>query len=545
MKSTSVELKSLNYILWILLVIILSSCNENTLEVKDAKIQRVDSIGYDNLNFSLKQEFAKAFAKVIAHSQEVRQFIKEEALRKIDYDYDVLYSLIRHQKIYDGRTIENMLTEYISFDKLALIESRMPTLTIFVPKLPMNSFSAEKWNPCDEIPVVGIRTNLSNEVLYYDGLGKEDKIEATEIPGFPIVVIKDNERIYSKTSASERSSLIVPSEDNNVTLEFINDNFNNLKSQGVNLNPKVVKTVKRGSLSIKIPDELEKVYQSYDIYEHKDGWQRDYIYYNIAPDHPKGPFNYDMKEYIVSFEMLGDPYGVFDKISDQEADPKLDGNLHRKDIPGRKGYHYGCWTDGEFEFKVKVYWGAKNSIGTEYITYFRANPDDLFHINYKETKKGKKYKVQSIKFKTLDLSLPLFEWNLENYSSSIKIAIEEVDAVETVKQTIENYVDFATNFGFDVNWGQTVKTGIKFGASQKQSLKVTNEITTTLGNDELGEVIVNFGDDIILSRNDMFEGTIRHQIIVPDYNNKYSTGWYRIHIAPLDSRYVKPFVSPR
>ena len=133
------------------------------------------------------------------------------------------------------------------------------------------------------------------------------------------------------------------------------------------------------------------------------------------------------------------------------------------------------------------------------------------------------------------LALPLFEWDLNNYSSSIKIAIEEVDDVGTMVNTVSYIHEFATNFGFDASFGKTVKIGAKFGASTKDSKTETQQITTALGNDELGEVIINFGDNIINSEN-LVGGDNRNGVMVnkkPDYNNKYYTGWYKIHIAPL------------
>lgn len=69
---------------------------------------------------------------------------------------------------------------------------------------------------------------------------------------------------------------------------------------------------------------------------------------------------------------------------------------------------------------------------------------------------------------------------------------------------------------------------------------VTNsyKITTTLESDDLGTVIVNFGDQIILSKSEKeypsIYGSGRSSAYrSPDYNNKYYTGYYRIHIAPL------------
>ena len=79
--------------------------------------------------------------------------------------------------------------------------------------------------------------------------------------------------------------------------------------------------------------------------------------------------------------------------------------------------------------------------------------------------------------------LPLFEWDLENYGATIKIAIEEVDGQETEVNSISSSIEFATNFGFDASFGEKVKFGVKFGSTIKEVLNVSNTITKTLGGD--------------------------------------------------------------
>ncbi|MFK1909690.1 hypothetical protein ACIXCZ_17820 [Bacteroides fragilis] len=101
--------------------------------------------------------------------------------------------------------------------------------------------------------------------------------------------------------------------------------------------------------------------------------------------------------------------------------------------------------------------------------------------------------------------------------------------METIEQTISTTNEFASNFSYDATFGEVVKNGLKFGASQKETRTVSYKVSTTKGNDELGEVIVNFADDIIMSRNHIGRN---QRVINPDYNNKYTTGWYKIHIAP-------------
>ena len=132
--------------------------------------------------------------------------------------------------------------------------------------------------------------------------------------------------------------------------------------------------------------------------------------------------------------------------------------------------------------------------------------------------------------------IPLFSWDLQNYSSTIKLSVEEVDEKETSKNVISTTVEFATNFGFNATFGETVKIGPQFGSSMEESRTVSYEVATTKGNDELGDVIVDFGDAILKDTTTVmnlseYRGQITSIDKRPYYlglSTRYYTGWYRI-----------------
>ena len=67
--------------------------------------------------------------------------------------------------------------KYLDIEILKKIESKIPNLTIFVPELPDNIFSAELWNVDSEIPVVAVRDigTIGVPIFYSDG--REDVIK--------------------------------------------------------------------------------------------------------------------------------------------------------------------------------------------------------------------------------------------------------------------------------------------------------------------------------------------------------------------------------
>ena len=106
------------YLLFICLVFI-SSCND------DLVMERNDILSTNNIEISihdsllmnkdlvLKKDFAKALSKVFNESLMARNLIKNEALKMIDNDYDVLYQLVKDEMLEDNITFEQYIGKYI------------------------------------------------------------------------------------------------------------------------------------------------------------------------------------------------------------------------------------------------------------------------------------------------------------------------------------------------------------------------------------------------------------------------------------------------
>ena len=464
----------------------------------------------------MKQKFSSALVKVLGQNEEVRSLIKEEALKQIDFDYDVLYCLIKDKQLKNGVTLEEYLEKYLTSDELKCIHKQLPTLTLFVPTLPENSFSVHSWNTIDELPAVAVKVSDNNDVKIYYGNGETEVFPADIIPGFPVVVVKENERIVRN---GEILSKTVSENIEETNLIFVDEIFNNLHGKDL------VNTKTRANRPDR-PVPLPKVDNPEDY-----------------PTTGKGTFDYNMKEFLVGFELMGDALGFYRKIADQDGDPKSSIPIGGV-LPANSSII--TWTEGEYEFKVTTYVGSKSTIGTEYKSFFRLKPDQLFRAEVERviSRPGMPgytvYKLVGLKSKRVDLDLPLFEWDLENYGATIKIAIEEVDGQETEVNSISSSIEFATNFGFDASFGEKVKFGVKFGSTIKEVLNVSNTITKTLGGDELGEVIINFADPVVISDEFRYHykprTNPREQAVVdytePTFNSKYYTGWYRLYISP-------------
>jgi len=471
-----------------------------------------------------KQEFSKAFAKALASNSELREFIKKEALKKFDQDYDILYQMVKDEVIGDKKFKDIIAEQYEKKENLNELDRLYPTLTIFVPKLPMNSFSAEKWNTQTEIPQVAYTLNTTSNVPIVNEKGEEYILEAKYIPSFPVVVIKENEvvKVSSGEANSTKASVSNGNKEKNsdkhllksslYTFEFLDEAFNGLND----INQKSSSKLRASTINASAIDS--KIKTAYDTYKGTDGWQRDYIYYDITPGQPKGKFNYDYQEHITSF-MMNDANSLA-VISDQAGDPV---NNDRYFGPRWSGGPYSPWTAGSFRFKVNVLVNAKNSVGASFDKYITIDPSDLYDAKYRtfNSRFQDIWLLESITPKKVPLNIPLFNWNLDEYASTIKIIVEEVDDTAEESRSETRVVKFATNFGIDAGFGEKVKIGLKFGASLEEDRSSTVSYKVTKQSDQLGDVIVNFADKIATG----FDGS--------SYTTReYSSGMYTIGIEP-------------
>ncbi len=85
---------------------------------------------------------------------------------------------------------------------------------------------------------------------------------------------------------------------------------------------------------------------------------------------------------------------------------------------------------------------------------------------------------------------------------------------------------------FSESTSRALKLGLKFGTSGKETKTSTYTVTTSHGNDELGEVILRFDDRIITSKDIVKHSNTGRGNDVPDYNERYKTTWCQIFFAP-------------
>ena len=172
------------------------------------------------------EDVAKALA-ISMNEKSVRSFIKEEALKKFDGDYDILYGQVEDRKI-NGENFESILATNTNAGKNAKIDALnnlrqtqklIPLLNIAVP------LNIDKWNTDNYSPmVVVLPDNYSEQktktLKAFKWDGSSTIIDATKIPSEPFIVVSENERTLFDNGVYEQRNDIITKFSNQYDKEF-------------------------------------------------------------------------------------------------------------------------------------------------------------------------------------------------------------------------------------------------------------------------------------------------------------------------------------
>ncbi|MDR0263737.1 MAG: hypothetical protein LBJ04_10975 [Sphingobacterium sp.] len=450
-----------------------------------------------------KEKFAIILSKAVSSNQSMRNFIQEEALKMVDNDYDVFYPFIKDEILDNNLSFRDNLLKVTDQETLSRIESQLPLLTIYVPTLP-SGFSPETWSSKDEIPAVVAEGNYKNNELEFFENGEEKiKIKANQIPGFPTLVVKNNERIMVKNHALFAN--VVGGTNLKSNYQFISSEFHNkeggdraLKAtskQDLAISKKAgsnsLAGITWGERKTSLELDLRQVWDGGLVdataafsFLPGDQWQRDFIYYGLTPTETQGKFRGGRHKEFIHYLSISE--SGFNLMTNTNSDPD-DPILTRTKV-GSTNF----WSDGYFELRFDVISNAKDGIGERFTDIKSIKPQDLFDIEYAVVGKSI-YDIKKIVPKFAKVDIPLQEWDLENLSYGWKISVSELDQASTSTVSTTNTSKFAMNFGLD-----KTKIGLKFGASAEIGSSKTHTYTVQNATDELGDVLVYFGDKIIL-----------------------------------------------
>jgi len=537
MKTTLKELvgKSNEGIYLAILLFFFSACK------KDVDLEHDPTSSHKKHRIELKEcydQFAKILSQALNENTDLREFIRENALKQFNRDYDVFYHFVKNEAV-GNKTFREVLKDFEQYPyQLDAIENTAPLLTIFIPTLPEGSFSPEKWNSVSEVPLVASELMDSDATIpVFDNGRKVLSLQAHEIPGFPVVVIKTNERVVLKKNDAKVSSIGKKSSADRYV--YKSSNFDGSKFSSADMSEKKASASALTSRAAASPTIDPKLVKAFEIFgSTPDYWQRDYIYYDITKSNKNGGIKTNYVETISSIELTRD---ALDKMMDQPEDPKvLEGD---REIYIPEGYsrsnltgytQQNAWTDGKFELRISVGINNISGAGAVYDNYFPIEPTEAFYIPFKFQRRpipgDTRIYITYIRTpspgrgfsKKIPIDFEVIPWSLEENSPNWKINVVETDASEIRTTVEESTVEFAANFELTPVTKLLEKIGLKFGSSEKETRKSTLTWQKQLDDDDLGNVLVNFGDPIITGKG-MSSG-----YALKSYSNSY----YKLTILP-------------
>jgi hypothetical protein len=500
---------------------------------------------YENVPWNSKGKLLEKFGIGISkamYSEQFRRLIRNEAIKRFNRDTDVLYTFVKdvpinstaQMRTSDGGTEQmqfSTLHEFLvpffgSEAELVAAEQRIPLLTIFVPTLPEDSFSPELWDVSDEEQIPDVALALDN-ISYVPVIGREGEkylIEPGWFPGYPIVVLKENERVITdKSPRFDELDTRILNADGSSSGRFMGDEFDEFgggisngewdhryrfRDNNFDPDPSARTGATDGTQGSyqgidpdNLPDYLVTAYKTVNPLSSDSrgpiGWQRDYIYYGITQDNPEGRFvGQRYRECIATFRLNNFPSRAYRQVTDSfngdyYSDPKL-----------REGWLSDrvAFTDGAYEFEATIKIGNKDSqYGKSPRVFQPIEAEDLFEISWKGRKvwkwprKRQQWSPTITETKTVNTatreSAWMFgDWGIETQATQWYITFQEVDSEEEQIFKSSQSAEYATNFELTGNAGQSedwLKIGFKYGRSSKRTQGSEYTVKRTVGSDML------------------------------------------------------------
>jgi Protein of unknown function (DUF3103) len=169
-----------------------------------------------NEHFTRMEEVAKALAKSMGDKQ-VRSFIKTEASKQMDGDYDILYNWV-DDKMIVGKSLESIIVDNTATSPLAKTNA-LKNLRVTATSIPLLNISVpvniDKWDTENFEPLVAVSPySFKDEkdvtfIKAYDKQGNVHWLDAKKKPDFPVIAVGVNERSEVKNGNIELKPIIL------------------------------------------------------------------------------------------------------------------------------------------------------------------------------------------------------------------------------------------------------------------------------------------------------------------------------------------------
>lgn len=420
--------------------------------------------------------------------------------------------------------------QYDSNHFLDKIEQNIPLLTILVPDwswVGEGCFSVKNW----DIDLKDVSVSYDKDgshLIFYNG---ELKKEISEIvfPEFPVLILKENERMIVKSFPTKGSDGI---------FDFADDSFNGKQTKGhgtVNEVFNIPYTATNNMLPLsELTGRVAGAYQECQMNSLLTN--RDYIYYGMTSAVNTGYINPNYVESIRYIKLDPNNAGFFDDSQDFTGHSEWWNNSNHNPI--NRNYltqdqiAAKIWGDGAIELRINVCLGTETHqriISCPFSTAFTvATVYQTREENWLGATMWRHYypDMSSLKAKWIYINQDFFCWDLTKYPEGYYIYVEEYDPSSSIETTITKTNTYAKNFQNSLSGGAgsggfSLKIGYEYGSSTTEQRQESFEITTEQSSDALGSCWVHYKDPIVIG---VSSGSASM--------NVYSTGAVDFIIAP-------------
>ena len=120
-----------------LLMCLFISCNQDDSIVSDTS-NEMHAMDYSPSVTTRNQDmvaFVKILSRSLSQNEKLRTFIKKEALRMFDKNYDFLYYPLRNEKVDGNLSFRDILVANSSEKEMSVIDKNLPLLNILIPRI--------------------------------------------------------------------------------------------------------------------------------------------------------------------------------------------------------------------------------------------------------------------------------------------------------------------------------------------------------------------------------------------------------------------------
>lgn len=488
-------------------LISLVSCSDDGVkpEAQPSSVVPASSTPNEATVSESKTAFARILSAAVSDSKDVREFLKAEALKKFDKNYDILYLAVKDEMVGD-KTFRQVLASYASEEAVDSIEANVPLLNIYLTRTAFLDIYPEDLDIEDKFTPVAVEEKDS-VAFFCEGV-KEFSLAKGEIPDCHVFVVGENSRVVvSDGTLGGNKSLTTGG------FQFKDLAFDG--SCGEMTNKSAV--TDQGLLGERAIQAFNYFYADDNSVNRKE-LQRDYIYYGLTPNNRKGNRILSVSEYLAYIKISP---SAMNTMADQEDDPRLV-NLN---LTKTKGNHWTyeellnqVWTRGAFNIRFDIISSNSNVPQSVYIPL---TPDQLWNISYTCKKRHKTwfrhakyyYTIYPDKFTAKDIYLDspvdLGKWDIEKEALCRYVNILEVDKSVEMTRTVTYEMDVTKSDvvkeGTKINLGtDTASVTIEVGGTNSSSNQKKTYVTVTEkwseGSDNLGKTKIEYYHPVIDKR---------------------------------------------